>query len=314
MGVAPDTGTAQPPKPPFKARFRAWWDGTESPMPEATSAAAPVAAPAPAPAAAVATLDLPAIKVTQEIWGEGFDRPGGAAFILTLVKPFALNPSMTVMDFGAGLGGSTRAISSEFGVWVHGFEPDLARAAGAHELSVKRGMKKAEIKPYTPQDFLPKPATYDCIFSGETLHTSPEAEKLLGTFERALKARGQLAIADFVRAPGVAADDPRLAGFASRSGKANHFWSDEDYQKRMKGLKFDVRVDEDLTDTYRSMVIEAWVNFTQSGGSAACAKAYPDELVAEVTFWTQRMAALDSGAVRLKRYYAIKMGSGKPAT
>jgi hypothetical protein len=138
-----------------------------------------------------------------------------------------------------------------------------------------------------------------------------EKEKLLGSFERALKARGQVALTDFVRTPGTKADDPRLKDFVTRGGKPGHFWLNDDYLSKMKGMKFDVRVDEDLTATYRTNIIEAWVNFTQDAVATAAARAHPDELVAEVALWTKRVAAIDSGALQLRRYYAIKMGSTK---
>jgi cyclopropane fatty-acyl-phospholipid synthase-like methyltransferase len=218
---------------------------------------------------------------------------------------------MTVMDFGAGLGGGTRAVSEEFGVWVNGFEPDPIMADGGQELSVKKGVKKAEIKSCVVKDFQPKAATFDCIFSSEALYTVPEKEKLLGNFERALKARGQIALTDFVRTPGTKPDDPRLKSFATRDGKAGHFWLGDDYLTKMKALKFDVRVDEDLTATYRTNVIDAFVNFTQDPQLSAAARAHPEALVSEVTLWTKRVAALDSGALQLRRYYAIKMGSTK---
>jgi hypothetical protein len=138
-----------------------------------------------------------------------------------------------------------------------------------------------------------------------------EKEKLLGAFERALKARGQIALTDFVRTPGTKPDDPRLAGFPARNGQPGHFWTNDDYLGKMKALKFDVRVDEDLTAHFRSVIIEAWVNFTQDAAAAAFVRAHPEELVSEVSLWTKRMAALDSGALQLRRYYAIKMGSTK---
>jgi len=302
------------PKPSFKTRLKAWWEGYDPADLMTTEAPEPALAPAAAvelPPEEIPPLEQPHIKVAQQIWGDGFTRPGGAAAILTLVKPFAINPSMTVMDFGAGLGGGTRVVSDEFGVWVHGFEPDPILAAGGQELSIKKGAKKAEVKPCTMQDFQPKAGSYDCIYSSEALYTVPEKDKLLGVCERALKARGQIALTDLVRTPGTKPDDPRLADFATRTGKPGQFWTGEEYLAKMKALKFDIRVDEDLTDNYRSTIIEAWVNFTQDSSGAAYAKAHPEALVSEVSLWTKQVAALDSGALQLRRYYAIKMGSTK---
>ena len=316
MGAALESSAPPNAKPSFKTRLKAWWEGYDVAdlMGESAAAPEPVlgpVAPVEAPAEEIPPLEQPYIKIAQYIWGESLVGPGGAAAILTLVKPFALDPSMTVMDFGAGLGGGTRAVSEEFGVWVNGFEPDAIMAEGGQELSTKKGVKKAEIKPCTIKDFQPKPASFDCIYSSESLYTVPEKEKLLGTFERALKARGQIALTDFVRTPGTKADDPRLKDFATRAGKAGHFWLGDDYLSKMKALKFDVRVDEDLTAGYRTNIIEAWVNFTQDSVASAAARVHPDELVSEVSLWTKRVAALDSGALQLRRYYAIKMGSAK---
>lgn len=317
MGAALESSAPQGAKPSLKTRLKAWWEGydpaelaVETPPSEPVLVAAP---PAEASPEEIPPLEQPHVKVAQQIWGEGFMRPGGAAAILTLVKPFALNPSMTVMDFGAGLGGGTRAVSEEFGVWVNGFETDPILAAGGQELSVKKGAKKAEVKVCTMQDFQPKVASFDCIYSSEALFKVQEKEKLLTSCERALKSRGQIALTDFVRSPGTKPDDPRLSDFATRTGKPGYFWSGDEYVAKMKALKFDIRVDEDLTEHYRTSVIEAWVNFTQDAAGTAYTKAHPEELVAEVSLWTKRVAALDSGALQLRRYYAIKMGSAKSA-
>jgi SAM-dependent methyltransferase len=308
MGAHPQSA-AQASKPSFKVRFKAWWEGVDLPAaPAALASATPDPAPAPV-AADLPFLDRPATKVAQQLWGEGFTQPGGAHLILAMVKPFALNNSMTVMDFGCGLGGGTRAVSGEFDIWVQGFEGNLAVAEAAQELSTRKGVKKAEIKPYRAPEFRPKPASCDCIFSYAALYRLEEKTKLLGLFERTLKPRGQVSIADFVRAPGVAADDPRLGEFTA--GEAGSFWLNEDYQKQFKALKIDIRVDEDQTATYRAAIIDAWVTFTSEAPGLACAKVHPKESVAEVALWTRRVAALDSGALQLRRYYGIKMGSGK---
>ena len=92
-------------------------------------------------------------------------------------------------------------------------------------------------------------------------------------------------------------------------GETNSFWLNEYYLKRFAELKIDIRVDEDQTANYRASIIDAWVSFTSDAAGSACAKAYPSEAVAEVALWTRRVAALDSGALQLLRYYGIKMGS-----
>lgn len=313
MEAAPQVNVTQRAKPTFKTRFKAWWEGydlpgeaPDRPLPQSPrSGATPAAQHAPLPVSA-----HPAREVAQQIWGAGFDQPGGGAFILNLVKPFALNPSMTVMDFGAALGGGTRAVSQQFDIWVQGFEADPDLVQSAQALSEKQGVKKAEFKPYRAESFEPKPASCDCIYSHAALYRRPEKAKLLTTFERTLKFRGQCSITDFVRAPGVAEDDSRLKDFMADPAETPCFWSDEEYATQFKALRIDLRVNEDQTANYRSAIIDGWVNFTNESAGLACAKAYPAEAVAEVGLWTRRVAVLDSGALQLRRYYGIKMGPG----
>ena len=306
-------------KPSMKARFRAWWEGDEF-----DSAARPAIslAVAPAPKAKIESLpgivplfpwETPQMRIEQQIWGAGYHKPGGNDYILMLVKPFALNPSMSVMELGAGLGGGTRVIASEFGVWVTGYEPNAELAKAGKELSIMAGLeKKAEVIRYDEEQFAPRDGAYDCILSSETLFQVQDKDKLLVKLERALKTRGQIVVTDFVRGDAVADTDARLMGLEGLDGAKNVFWAEADYVRRFRELNFDLRVNEDMTVNYRRMVMEGWVSFTQGGGEkAANARNFPDAVVAEVELWTRRMAAMDSGAMRVMRFYAIKLGSNK---
>ena len=307
-------------KAKLKDRFRAWWEGYElesAARPAANGAASPDPRPkAVEPQFPIVPLfpwESPQIRIEQQIWGAGFHKPGGNEYILMLVKPFALNPSMSVMELGAGLGGGTRVVATEFGVWVSGYEPNADLAKAGKELSIMAGLeKKAEIIRYDEEQFAPRDGAYDCILSSETLFLVKDKDKLLVKIERALKTRGQVVITDFVRAEGVAEDDPRVQGLEGWDGAKNAFWTDADYVRRFRELNFDLRVNEDMTQNYRRMVMEGWVNFTQAGGEkAANARAFPDAVVAEVELWTKRMAAMDAGALKVMRFYAIKLGSNK---
>ena len=311
-------GPADGAKAGIRDRFRAGWEGYElepGAAPKANGAAAPVAKPAAPPPNIVPLFpwESPQIRIEQQIWGAGYHKPGGDDYILTLVKPFALNPSMSVMELGAGLGGGTRVVASEFGVWVTGYEPADALAKAGKEMSIMAGLeKKAEIIYYDDENFAPRDGAYDCVLSSETLFLIPDKDRLLVKLERSLKTRGQMVITDFVRADDVAATDPRLQGLEGLDKTPNAFWSSADYVRRFRELNFDLRVNEDMTANYRRMVMEGWVNFTQGGGEKSTnARAFPEAVVAEVELWTRRVAAMDSGAIKVMRFYAIKLGSNK---
>jgi SAM-dependent methyltransferase len=252
-------------------------------------------------------------RIQEQVWGEGYYKPGGEDHVLGLAKPFGLNPSLTVMEFGAGLGGGTRALVNEFGVWVNGLEPTAELAKAGRELSIKAGLeKKADIIRYSPEGFEPKASSVDCILSSESMYLVEDKLKLLKTFERALKPRGQISITDFVRSEDIDVNDQKLQGLGLHPEDQTFFASGEEYVRWFRELNFDLRVNEDITDRYRKMVMEGWVGFTQAGGErAAHAKALPDQVVKEVQLWTRRVAAMDAGHLKVMRYYAIKLGGTK---
>ncbi len=305
-------------KAPWRLRLKAWWEGEEVALPQSVSrgsGGAPEAAPA-TPVFNIPPLlpwETEEIRIQEQVWGAGYYKPGGEDHVLGLAKPFGLNPSLTVMEFGAGLGGGTRALVNEFGVWVNGLEPTADLAKAGRELSIKAGLeKKADIIRYSPEGFEPKQGSVDCILSSESMYLVEDKLKLLKVFEKALKPRGQVSITDFVRADDLDINDQKLQGLGLHPEDQTFFASGEEYVKWFRELNFDLRVNEDITDRYRRMVMEGWVNFTEAGGEkAAHAKALPDQVVKEVQLWTRRVAAFDAGHLKVMRYYAIKLGGTK---
>lgn len=305
-------------KASWKIRFRAWWEGVDVP---GASPGGGASAPDAAPEKAEPEFNIPplmeweteAIRIQQQVWGLGYHKPGGEEHVLGLAKPFGLNPSLTVMEFGAGLGGGTRALVNEFGVWVSGLEPTADHARAGKEMSIKAGLeKKADIVRYNPDGFEPKAGSVDCILSSESMYLVEDKLKLLKAFERSLKSRGQISLTDFVRRDDLPADDPQLQKLGLKPEDPTHFASGAEYVKWLRELNFDLRVNEDITERYRKMIMDGWVDFTQAGGErAAHAKAMPEPLVKEVELWTRRVAAFDAGVLKVVRYYAIKLGGSK---
>ncbi len=305
-------------KVPLRLRLRAWWEGEEVQLPQL---AIPTGSGASKTEARPPDLTIPpllpweteAIRIQEQVWGAGYYKPGGEEHVLGLAKPFGLNPSLTVMEFGAGLGGGTRALVNEFGVWVSGLEPTADLAKAGKELSIKAGLeKKADIVRCSPEGFEPKQESVDCILSSESLYIVEDKPKILKSFEWALKPRGQISITDFVRNDALDINDQRLQGLGLAPTDKTFFASGAEYVKWFRELNFDLRVNEDITARYRKMIMDGWLEFTQAGGEkAAHAKALPEEVVKEVQLWTRRVAAMDAGDLKVMRYYAIKLGGTK---
>jgi cyclopropane fatty-acyl-phospholipid synthase-like methyltransferase len=306
----PSAAGAGGPKAPFKERFLAWWEGVEARPSDRNPAAKKKAETAPEPPPPLIKLEpweTPTIKVTQAIWGEGFNSPGGAAFVLELVKPFAMNNAMSILDFGCGAGGGIRAITKEFDVWTSGVERDKATAELGKMLSTRAGLeRKADVQLYDHENFASRQGGYDCILSKEMIYRFDQREVILARLENNLKTRGQLTICDYVRGDKTAPDDPMLK---AALGHTPPLWTKADYEKRITELKFDLRVAEDITDKYRAMALEALDQVTRIREGKSVIRTFPEEFLKEAASWGRRIAAMEAGALRVFRFYGIKMGS-----
>ncbi|MDY0885003.1 hypothetical protein SMD27_19325 [Dongia soli] len=258
----------------------------------------------------LAPWENPRIRIMQLIWGAGWDKPGGAEHVLRLVKPFSLDPSKSIMEFGAGLGGGARTIAHDCAVWVTAFEGDAELTKAGKNLSVLAGLdRKAEMQLHVPNDFQPGPKHFDCILSAETLFAYPGKYELLAQFQDTLKAQGQMSITDFVLAPGASPDDERLRGIHDRPVE---FWRADQYEARFRELNLDLRITEDITDQYRKLILAGLANFAQGDAvTLATARTYPEAVAAELNKWTVRLKAFDAGLLQVVRLFVIKKGGAK---
>lgn len=276
----------------------------------ATSAAS---RPEPAPDGATEPLmpwETPSMRIAQLAWGEGCPKPGGAEYLLDLVKPLTLDSTKRVLEFGVGLGAGARAIHRTFGARVTGIEIDAGLASAGRQLSALARLDKAvEIVRYDPRQFTLEAGSYDCVVSTETLYEIERKEELLGKLEVGLKPRGQLVVTDFVLGSEAAADNDRLKALAAGSAT---FWQADRYARYLRERNFDLRASADITAAYRKLIVDGCKRFTDGGPDyVANAKAYPEALFAFLEVWASRVAAFDSGLLKVMRFSAIKLSSPK---
>ncbi len=292
----------------LRERFQAWWDGEEILEPSADLA--PAQEPEPKHEvhyeAPRQRWETTRVSLVQRVWGEGFASPGGRDHILTMIKLFALDPAMTVLDLGAGLGGATRTMCSKFGVWVTGFEADEALAEAGMALSVKAGMgEKAPIKAFDPDKFEHKQKSVDCVFSKEFLFTVGDKAKFLTAIEDLMKPKGQFLFTDFILAK-PSLRSPTLGTWIEHEPLKPHPWALEDYQDALTTVHLDIRVAEDVTKMFRAMVIKGWADYTQSTRRGSIGEEAAPALVDEVELWSRRIQAIDSGDLKVCRMHVFK--------
>lgn len=292
----------------LRERFRAWWDGDEilELSPE------PVPAREPEPKHQV-HYEVPRqhwettrVGLVQKVWGQGFASPGGREHILNMVKTFGLDPAMTVLDLGTGLGGAARVMCEKFGVWVTGFEADEALAEAGMALSVKAGMgEHVPVKVFDPEKFQYKPNSVDCVFSKEFLFTIEKKQEFLATIELLLKKKGQFLFTDYVLAKPHGRSETVTKWLDQEPIKA-HPWAIATFEEALASAHLEIRVKEDVTKVFRSMVIQGWSDYIGATPRGSVGEDSAPMLLDEIELWTRRVQAIDSGDLKVCRVHTFK--------
>lgn len=304
-------GGAEKDKIPFRERFKAWWEGDAVDLPDQDPSEEYNFDHAVRYEQKEEDWENARLNLIQQVWGEGFSSPGDVDHILEMIKIFALDPAMTVLDLGAGLGGAGRTMCGKFGVWVTGLEANAELAEAGMALSEKAGMtKKSPVKVFDPENFQFKPRSVDCVFSKEFLYTVKSKQDFLEMVEILMKPKGQLLFTDYVLAKRH--DIPaEIREWAKHEPQTPHLWAIEDYQETCTELKLDVRITEDITASYQSMVIQAWADFIEATQPGSIDSNAAPALVDEVEVWTRRMQAMDSGYLKVCRMHVFKRDTDK---
>jgi cyclopropane fatty-acyl-phospholipid synthase-like methyltransferase len=297
------------------AKFRDWWDGRgpfdveereptptlPAPRPSKAASQSP-----PVPAGPQPRMTPEKLALATKLWGEGFYEPLGKSYVPDLVKPFALNEKVTVLDLGAGLGGGTRAVAERYKVWITGMEPDADFAATAMQLSVKAGMKtRAPIAAYDIEKLSLPPRKYNAVFAKETFYRAQNKRGLLGAIAHGMANDGQVLFTDFVlRKPGHVTGD--IAAWLKADTFVGHPWSGAETTSALNELKFDTRIDEDMTPRYRRAALSGWHACLEELSSG---KRPPRpvllQLLNDAELWMHRLHALETGDLQVRRYHAI---------
>jgi SAM-dependent methyltransferase len=287
------------------ARLRAWWYGVDfrdlSTLPAAElERALVVAAPS-----VDADQPLDRLALAQRIWGPGLLLPGGTDQIMTMIKPFGVNPAMSLLDLSAGLGGASRHVSVLFDVYITGMEraPEIARRG--QEMSIQAGLgRKVPISVYDPESVELRPHAFDAVYAQFLFAGVLDKERLVREIMRCLKPRGQLALYEFVQREG-GPDEPRLAQLRQREPYPMLPWRAAQFADCLSNVGFDCRIAEDHTAPYREHILAGWGQLMKLVEIKELPKSHLQALQDEAELWARRLAALDAGVLGVTRFYAV---------
>jgi len=244
-------------------------------------------------------------RIAQLVWGDGFVVPGDADSTTDLVQAFGLDSSSNMLEIGSGAGGGTRAIASRFGAYVAGFEiePELG-AAATDQATVHNLDKKAAVRPFDPNTIEFKPESFAGALIHDTLYRIPDKKALLEKVIGSIKPGGQLVIVDLFFADEAATSE--MGRWRDGERSEAYGWQIEDSRGVLDKLSVEVRVTADESDVYSAKILETWKSFVGHVDD----NPLPDELILpmidEAEFWARRVAAIQSGNLRLCRMTCLK--------
>lgn len=315
---------------PLTLKLKAWWEGYDLeelekryleslPEEEAPKKATKPkkAEPEPEPV----DEDLPTdpwnkdlININQYIWGDGFCGPGGPEYIVQLSKLLALSPEMSMFQLGCSIGGPARVLVDKFGVWITGYEESEMLAEKGHDMSIQMGMeKKAAITHYEPEGFEGFDRKFDRGLIKEALFTIQDKKNIIERLEEKLKPGGLVLLTDYVIANESVVGKDSFKEWKVGERRMPYCALSDELEEMFKGVRMQVRVSEDISESYVKMINEAW-----AGADRVAAKLAKEEdgprliqiLMREAEFWTRRKQMLESGDLQLWRIVANKKNTG----
>ncbi len=304
----------------------------EPPAPVVTELPPPVVSPVPAPpdrrlrllerlrralkrsAAAPSAAEIAAanshagpdpLLIRQRLYGRGYIIPGDAAWLLSLVEPFQLGPSSSLLDLAAGLGGPARAIAQAFHTRVTGIERDYDRARQANAMSSALGASHlVRIKACDPETIELGTARFDCALGREAGYAVADKEQFLRVVAQSLRSRGQIALTDFVldRSAGERAE---LEAWRGKLAQRPSLWTAAQYADCFKSVGYGLRRAEDISALYRRQIVAAWIGYLRAGDIRGLPGSQVEAVLAEAEASFRTVAALESGALKYYRFEAI---------
>jgi hypothetical protein len=316
------------PKLSLKWKFKAWWDGYESAEMEEklnrlrqTSLQKLTAdnnKKKEKTASSASIWNTSRINVAQLIWGDGFCGPGGREYVIHMSKLLALQPSQSAIVIGAGLGGPSRVLAEEFGVWINAYESSSELAARGMQLTTDQGLeKKSPILHKNLNQVTEFDRQFDRAYSKDTFFTIENKTNLLRILYLHLKENGLFLLTDYVVKDSQSFHHPDIKEWLKNEPLPPFPVTQNSMERHFEDSGFNVRVSEDITENYIQIISDAWsgANITNNGlsqmdeDSPEEKKAQMQSLLQEAELWHRRTKALRSGELKICRYLTHKPSS-----
>ncbi len=235
------------------------------------------------------------IRILEAIWGEGFLSPGGEAEVARLVAgvDFA---GRSVLDIGCGAGGIDVALVANHGAgFVTGMDVEDGVLTHARALVTRRGLAdRIGLIKVAPGPLPFPPATFDIVFSKDSIVHIPDKHALMREVFRVLKPGGWFVASDWLIGHD-GAPSPEMAAYITAEGLDFGMASPARYRSAMEAGGFKAIETQPRGDWYAGVASEELARLRGPLGRDVAAELGEDFVSHNIEIWERMVPVLRSG-------------------
>jgi phosphoethanolamine N-methyltransferase len=239
--------------------------------------------------------DEGAITFLEELWGDGFLSPGGPEEVARVLEGIELG-GKTVLDIGCGAGGITAALARDYGAArVVGIDVEEPVCAAARRQAEKGGVADlVEIVQVTPGPFPFPDASFDVVFSKDSIIHIPDKAFLAGEAFRVLRPGGWFVASDWL----ISHDgtpSPEMADYIAREALDFGMASPSRYRAALEGAGFTEVALRNRNPWYLEVARKELALLEGPGRATFEARCCAEEIARQIGTWAAMVVVLESG-------------------
>ena len=254
-------------------RFHAWWHGLDLPGDSIVSTNGGGSSEETAKAIGSSRIaghnrwgkplwNAERLKVAEKLWGEGNIWPLSGKNYLYYLASLGLNPSMTILEIGAGLGTFGQMIVENYGAYYTGLEDSEKLRSDGNIRASKKGLtEKIQLIDVDREHFEYRQRRVDSIIMREFFYTIENKKPFIENMGQCLKDSGQILLIDYFMDPN-ALDNGAINKWKKREPIVPVPITINVLMDMLQENGFYVNVCEDISEIYFASIYSSFFQFS----------------------------------------------------
>ncbi|MGZ0188743.1 MAG: SAM-dependent methyltransferase, partial [Alphaproteobacteria bacterium] len=251
------------------------------------------------------------IELANAIWGDLHLSPETSSVLPAYISGLGMDPSMTVVEIGTGLGALSRTMHLKSGAYVLGFEVDQALVYRAADLAYQWGLRcKTQFDVLDPSEVELKGVrarSVDRMVIHSTLPYILDIDALIKNLVAAFRPGGLLLLGDLFACEGQEKHRAVRKWQSSIGGRPQLTpWFKVKRQLEIAG--FEIHVQERISDVYAEAIASGLQEYLARVTDGEISVKQLTPALAESQKWMSLQRALKAGAMEYRRVSATFRG------